>query len=201
MPRRSRFNQRGNASWTDWRRPARDRRCCTASRQQKPRRLKTTTHHTCTSPIVGAAAGQDDQGTIRVSDDAERHLQLRHLHAVRAAQLLQGGGGRGQPGRLVQGVRTGGLTRPIKPCVAWVRSVRQHKEEKPAAGQPSIEAVVLPASDARLPEAGLHTTVPSACKTAGVPSCITTEPVPSVSWTTAKPPGRIVRLLLTIAAH
>ena len=33
---------------------------------------------------------QDDQGTIRVSDDAERHLELRHLHAVRAAQLLQG---------------------------------------------------------------------------------------------------------------
>jgi hypothetical protein len=29
-------------------------------------------HRACTSPIVGAAAGQDDQGTSRVSDDAER---------------------------------------------------------------------------------------------------------------------------------
>jgi hypothetical protein len=72
MPRRSRFNQRGNASWTDWRRAARAvgvaRRLvgfCCGGFSQRP-------HRACTSPIVGAAAGQDDQGTSRVSDDAER---------------------------------------------------------------------------------------------------------------------------------
>ena len=59
---------------------------------------------------------QDLTSRRRVSADAQRHVQLRGLHLFHQAEGLQGGRRRGQPDRLVQAVRHGGLeTSPTIP--------------------------------------------------------------------------------------
>src|SRR6266481_1944037 len=40
---------------------------------------------------AGQSIGKNDAAASRISGHAERHLQLRNLHAVRAAEFLQGG--------------------------------------------------------------------------------------------------------------
>ncbi len=61
--------------------------------------------------IAGWRRGKNDAAASRLSGQAERHLQLRDVHAVRAAGVLQGGVRRHQRRRLVQGLRARGLTR------------------------------------------------------------------------------------------
>src|ERR1700759_1384030 len=51
------------------------------------------------SDFADRGRGKNDAAAGRISGHAERHLQLRHVHAVRGAEFLQGGRGRDQPRR------------------------------------------------------------------------------------------------------
>src|SRR5262245_46025546 len=60
---------------------------------------------------AGGRFRQDDTCAGRISGHAERDLQLWPMFAVRGAERLQGGRGRDQQGRLVQGLCPAGLVR------------------------------------------------------------------------------------------
>jgi hypothetical protein len=125
MPRRSRFNQRGNASCRTGGAPlARSALHGVSSAFAAAVSVSVLTAH--------AQAQSSEQPPDKMTKArAEYQTMPNGIYSCATCTLFVPPNlckvveGRGQPGLLAQGLRVGRLMRSISPCVAWVRSVGQ----------------------------------------------------------------------------
>jgi hypothetical protein len=74
--------------------------------ESRRRLIRTIVGGVSTGMLFRMPAQASDKTTRQ---QAQYQDKLRHVHAVRGAERLQGDRGRGQQGWLVQGIRAGGL--------------------------------------------------------------------------------------------
>src|ERR1700743_566856 len=90
--------------------------------------IRTAAGGAAAPPVPRRSIGQNDPTTGRIPGHAERALQLRHVHAVRGAKIMQGGRRRCLQRWLVQGLRARGLERfRAKWIPVRVKKTRQDK--------------------------------------------------------------------------